>query len=102
MTEPTPDGETVPPPLALRVRLPGFIKDEEIGLGEVVKRATYRTRFQAVRRLRGAGGDAQPVDGLYAIMRWETVEGGVRCRNTNQSIFRPRRRPWTPQPRCRL
>jgi hypothetical protein len=24
-----------------RVRLPGFIKDEEIGLGDVVKRATY-------------------------------------------------------------
>ena len=26
-----------------RVRLPGFIKDEEIGLGDVVKRATYAT-----------------------------------------------------------
>jgi hypothetical protein len=24
-----------------RVRLPGFIKDEEIGLGDVIKRATY-------------------------------------------------------------
>lgn len=24
-----------------RVRLPGFIKDDEVGLGEVVKRATY-------------------------------------------------------------
>jgi hypothetical protein len=24
-----------------RVRLPGFIKDEEIGLGDAVKRATY-------------------------------------------------------------
>jgi hypothetical protein len=24
-----------------RVRLPGFIKEEEIGLGDVVKRATY-------------------------------------------------------------
>jgi hypothetical protein len=24
-----------------RVRLPGFINDEEIGLGDVVKRATY-------------------------------------------------------------
>jgi len=24
-----------------RVRLPGFIRDEEIGLGDVVKRATY-------------------------------------------------------------
>lgn len=26
----------------LRVRLPGFIKDEELGLGDAVKRATYR------------------------------------------------------------
>jgi len=24
-----------------RVRLPGFIKDDEIGLGDIVKRATY-------------------------------------------------------------
>jgi hypothetical protein len=24
-----------------RIRLPGFIRDEEIGLGDVVKRATY-------------------------------------------------------------
>jgi len=24
-----------------RVRMPGFVKDEEIGLGDVVKRATY-------------------------------------------------------------
>ena len=26
-----------------RVRLPGFVKDEEIGLGDVIKRATYRS-----------------------------------------------------------
>ena len=26
---------------AHRVRLPGFIKDEEIGLGDVIKRVTY-------------------------------------------------------------
>jgi hypothetical protein len=25
----------------LRIRLPGFIRDEELGLGDVVKRATY-------------------------------------------------------------
>jgi hypothetical protein len=32
-----------PEPLkpALRVRLPGFIIDEEIGLGDAIKRATY-------------------------------------------------------------
>jgi hypothetical protein len=26
---------------ALRVRLPGFVQDDEIGLGDVVKRVTY-------------------------------------------------------------
>jgi hypothetical protein len=31
--------QTTHPPL--RVRLPGFVKDEEIGLGDVIKRATY-------------------------------------------------------------
>ena len=28
-----------------RIRLPGFIRDEEIGLGDVVKRATYAASF---------------------------------------------------------
>jgi hypothetical protein len=46
MAEPIPDGETVTSRLALRVRLPGFIKDEEVGLGEVVKRATYALGFK--------------------------------------------------------
>jgi hypothetical protein len=26
---------------AFRVRLPGFVRDEEIGLGDIVKRMTY-------------------------------------------------------------
>jgi hypothetical protein len=26
-----------------RIRLPGFIKDEEIGLGDVIKKVTYAT-----------------------------------------------------------
>lgn len=34
-----------------RVRLPGFISDEEIGLGDVIKRVTYAFRNRAVRRL---------------------------------------------------
>ena len=29
------------PPPAHRVRLPGFVVEEEIGLGDMVKRATY-------------------------------------------------------------
>jgi hypothetical protein len=30
-----------------RVRLPGFISDEDIGLGDFVKRATYAIGFKA-------------------------------------------------------
>jgi hypothetical protein len=41
MTETRPDHEAVTPRPAIRMRLPGFIKDEEIGLGDIVKRATY-------------------------------------------------------------
>jgi hypothetical protein len=41
MTDPLPDGETSPPLPAHRIRLPGFIREEEVGLGDVVKRATY-------------------------------------------------------------
>ena len=29
-----------------RVRLPGFVKDEELGLGDVIKRATYSVGFR--------------------------------------------------------
>lgn len=35
--ENAPDSKATPP----RLRLPGFIKDEEVGLGDLVKRATY-------------------------------------------------------------
>jgi len=43
MTEQTPtEGRTSPRTgRPLRVRLPGFIKDEEIGLGDAIKRTTY-------------------------------------------------------------
>ena len=41
MTEPKPDAEAVTSRPAIRMRLPGFIKDEEIGLGDAVKRVTY-------------------------------------------------------------
>jgi hypothetical protein len=33
--------EEAPGPALYRVRLPGFISGEEVGLGDVVKRATY-------------------------------------------------------------
>jgi hypothetical protein len=42
MTQQTPDNEVVPSPSRpVRVRLPGFIKDEDIGLGDAIKRITY-------------------------------------------------------------
>jgi hypothetical protein len=34
----------VPP---VRVRLPGFVKDEEVGLGEAIKRVTYAFGLKA-------------------------------------------------------
>jgi hypothetical protein len=36
-----PDKDQLAEERPLRLRLPGFIKDEEIGLGDVVKRMTY-------------------------------------------------------------
>lgn len=43
MTEETQnEGRTTPHTgTPFRVRLPGFIKDEEIGLGDTIKRVTY-------------------------------------------------------------
>ena len=44
-----------------RVRLPGFIRDEEIGLGDVVKRMTYAV---GIRPCGGCEGRAA------ALNRW--------------------------------
>lgn len=41
------DRETSSAATAMRVRLPGFLKDEEIGLGEAIKRATYALGIRA-------------------------------------------------------
>lgn len=48
---------------AHRVRLPGFVSDEEIGLGDVVKRVT---RVAGVRPCGGCGRRAE------ALNRWVT------------------------------
>lgn len=50
MTELLPNDESKGPSAALRVRLPGFIQDEDVGLGEVVRRVTYALGFK------GCGG----------------------------------------------
>ena len=39
--QPAPPAQTRPEPY--RVRLPGFITDQEIGLGDIIKRVTYAT-----------------------------------------------------------
>jgi hypothetical protein len=44
-----------------RVRLPGFVKDEEVGLGDVIKRATYSV---GIRPCAGCGRRAA------ALNRW--------------------------------
>jgi hypothetical protein len=46
---------------AYRVRLPGFVKDEQVGLGDVVKRATYSL---GIRPCGGCGQRAA------ALNRW--------------------------------
>lgn len=45
-----------------RVRLPGFIKDEEVGLGDVIKRAT------SIVGIRPCGGCAQRARRLNSRM----------------------------------
>ncbi len=49
-----------------RVRLPGFITDEDIGLGDVIKRATSAVG------IRPCGGCAQRA---AALNRWFTFSG---------------------------
>ena len=46
-----------------RMRLPGFVKDEEVGLGDVIKRATYSV---GIRPCGGCGRRAA------ALNRWMT------------------------------
>ena len=41
-SEKTNGGAAEGQPSAHRVRLPGFIVDEDVGLGDIIKRATYR------------------------------------------------------------
>jgi len=48
-----------------RVRLPGFVGDEDIGLGDAVKRATSYLGIQACGGLRATAGRAQSLDGFY-------------------------------------
>ena len=52
-----------------RVRLPGFISDEDIGLGDVIKRITYAVGIKP------CGGCEQRA---AALNRWMVFSGGKR------------------------
>jgi hypothetical protein len=58
--------EEAPRP-AHRVRLPGFVVEEEIGLGRRVQTRHVRHGNQTLRRLRKARGRAQSLDGVFSI-----------------------------------
>ncbi len=52
---------------AVRVRLPGFIGDDEVGLGDVIKRATYAV---GIKPCKGCEQRAA------AFNRWLVFSGG--------------------------
>jgi hypothetical protein len=49
-----------------RVRLPGFVKDEEVGLGDVIKRATYS---MGIRPCSGCGRRATALNRRVVFTR---------------------------------
>jgi hypothetical protein len=49
-----------------RVRLPGFVKDEEVGLGDVIKRATYSV---GIRPCAGCGRRAAALNRRMTFTR---------------------------------
>ena len=57
----TDDNATLREPTPMRVRLPGFIKDEEVGLGDAITRVTYAFG------IKGCGGCEQRA---AALNRW--------------------------------
>ena len=58
-----------------RVRLPGFITDDEIGLGDVIKRATSYFGIQP------CGGCERRA---AALNRWMVFTRDIRCRSESQ------------------
>lgn len=65
MTEKTAESEATGHQ-AYRVRLPGFVTDEDIGLGDVIKRATYAV---GIKPCSGCEGRAA------ALNRWFVFSG---------------------------
>ena len=53
-------------PARVRVRLPGFVKDEEIGLGDAISRATYSL---GIRPCGGCGRRAAALNRWVAFKR---------------------------------
>lgn len=50
-----------------RVRLPRFITDEEIGLGDAIKRGDILFWDTTLRRLQTPCGCTQPLDGFHPV-----------------------------------
>jgi hypothetical protein len=53
-------------PQPYRVRLPGFVKDEEVGLGDVIRRATYSV---SIRPCAGCGRRAATLNRWMVFTR---------------------------------
>ena len=61
-------GEKQPERQLHRVRLPGFLLEEEIGMGDAIKRVTYAVGIKPCSGCeRGRG--AQPLDGVLSLVR---------------------------------
>ena len=66
MTDPNPTATDDMQPRPRKVRLPGFITDEQIGLGDVVQRVTY------AMGIKPCGGCERRA---AALNRWLTFTG---------------------------
>jgi hypothetical protein len=56
-----------PKPKPLKVRLPGFVSDKEIGLGDVIKRATS---VVGIRQCHGCARRAEILNLWIVFRRW--------------------------------
>jgi len=63
----TRDNKAKTEPAPHRVRLPGFLVEQEIGLGDVIKRATSAIGIRPCAGLRETGGGPEPMADVLSI-----------------------------------
>lgn len=51
-----------------RVRLPGFVSDEDVGVGDLIKRATMAA---GIRPCGGCGRRAEALNRRFAVTGWK-------------------------------